>query len=260
MEIPDKTTSTTPNPALDQTPPVEPPTEPPQQAHPQFQKRIDQLTAKVAAAEQALVGVRAEKELDKQAFDTLNKHTQDLTKALENVEDKVSATNAPDRETDPEAYYAYMDKRLLEKVKKAQKKNIIPPVAPSPPPVVNNTSDPRELVQAGLHEDFYPVLEDVQKDYTADPALLAHFNSQTDPWKAAYDFGIRKRNYAKQAGQAVINQASVEGGGYPEGGDNTLPPLTAADKRCIQNMGITEKAYMETQKAIIARERGKQRI
>ena len=245
----------TEQPGQEQPPESKQPAEP--EKHPQFQKRINQLRAQIEAE-------RQRREQSEQALQALYKHYTELTEVVDGIEEKVSSADIPDPVENPAAYAKYLEDRLLKKITKTTPpsfETMMPKETAAKTMPTPNQIPPQEAVQAALHDDYYEVIEEVNNDIATDAALRNAIYSQPDPYKAAYEYGTRKRQLSLQLKQRKMNQAYAEGGA-PTVETKTQQELLPEERKLLRllqasGQNITEEQYLKRTQLIAKRkERG----
>lgn len=242
-------------------PPEQPGQDPPEQEteHPQFDKRIKELDGKLHAIQDKHTAERQVWEQksgeDRQAFQTLSTQYQDLTKTLDKLEDKAFVSEAPNYDDDPKGY---MDWRTTQAERKFEK--MLKTTSP-PKPTSQSTSQPvhvQEAAQEAMHDDYKEIIAEANKDIQKDSALSNAIWDSPNPYKAAYDYGVRKRKVAEELRQGNLDRAYVEDGTPPPQDATSLSP---EDKACIAKMrsggaDITEEKFL-AHKQTIAKRKGR---
>jgi hypothetical protein len=223
--------------------------------HPQFDKRIKALDGKLHAIEEKHA---REKQVWEQTqnqgreqFSILSKQYSDLTETLDKIEGQVSLGPAPDYEEDPKAYTDWHHNQVLQEIKRTAKTPTLQPT-PTPPPTKNlppfQQMPAQEAAQAAIHDDYYEVIEEVNQDMHADPALKNAIFAEQNPFKAAYDYGMRKKKIASDLRQGTLSQGYVEGDAPPAPAHDSSK-LTPEEKTVVANMvaggyPMTEEKYL----------------
>lgn len=227
---------------------------------PKRDERIDQLTGQMRHYQTQLKTERQEREKDKEAFNLLSKQYNELDDVVDKIEDKVSANEAPDYETDPKAYVEWANQRTLNKIEKMVKPTLTPPVIQSPPaPRQDRQSPVQEQIQIGLHDNYAEIIKEVNEDIKKDPALENSFFDTPNPFKSAYDYGIRKRKLSKDMREGTLNQAYAEGGSPPAPPDNLSDTISEDEAYLIKmgaSHGMTKEKWLKRRLIINKRKRG----
>ncbi|MHC4891583.1 MAG: hypothetical protein ACYTEO_19185, partial [Planctomycetota bacterium] len=121
-------------------------------------------------------------------------------------------------------------------------------VSSTPTPAPANTEIPiQEAALAAVHDDYYQVIAEVRRDLEVDPALRNTIWGTANPYKEAYNYGIKKRKLAENLRQGNLSQAYAESGAAPVQQDaNTLTPIEKDIVKKMQSGGadITEEKYL----------------
>lgn len=225
-----------------------------------FKERIDQFTRRLTESTDKVNQLVAARTTDQEAFNTLSAQYKALSDTVDTVEDKVVQGECPDYETNPKGYYDFQMQQMLNKVEKIVKPTEAPkadPVQPTPEQKKDTSIDVRAAAMSALHDDYDEVIAEVNKEIVANPALESAIWTNTNPYKAAYDHGIKVRAAAAQLKQDQIDQGFVEGGGPAGPEENTL---SLAEKNMVARMraggvDMTEEKYLAGKKRVIARTR-----
>jgi hypothetical protein len=113
---------------------------------------------------------------------------------------------------------------------------------------------------AAIHDDYYAIIEEVNQDIHADPALKNAIFAEKNPFKAAYEYGTRKKEKAAELRQGALDQGYVEGDAPPAPAYDANK-LTPEEKQVVINMAaggypMTEEKYLQA-KQRIAKARGR---
>lgn len=226
--------------------------------HPKFKERIDQFTRRLSETETLLEQERAAREKDNQAFQTLSTQYTDLAETLNGVEDQISINEAPNYDDDPKAYLDWQSNRTLKRIEKMVKSTPQTPPVPTNQPTATQTLPPisaQEAAMAAVHDDYYAVIKEVNQELDKNPALEAAIFGEPNPYKAGYDFGIKKRKLTEQLRQTTLDQSYVEGATPPA---QDVNKLTETDKITIARMkaggaDMTEEKFLKTKQNIAKR-------
>jgi hypothetical protein len=228
--------------------------------HPKFQERLDEMRAKQGKAERELAAERAAREKDSLALQELIKQNKEYDEIIDKLDQKVSLSSMPNREENPEEYDRWRDEQMLGRMEKMIKANqpATIPIAPTALPMQaqNTVIDPREAVQQGIHDDYLEIIKEVNTDIASDPALEKHLFSQPDPYKSAYEYGMRRRELRVQDRNNALNQAHAEGGSSPPN-DNKGDKLTPAELAFMEklNSGLESNMQLTPEKLIARRKK-----
>lgn len=215
----------------------EPEDTPKEHEPPKDHPRFKEIYGKMKEFERQL----AEKD---ETISSIAAHNQQLAESVGKVEDKVMQTERPDPYEDPDAYDAWMEARVLKKVKPEPEKQ------PNVPPLQNTQGvDPMVRnayladIQAGIHDDYHDIVNQVMPDIQADPVLRNQIMNSDNPPKEAYKYGQKKLKKAK------ATKDDTEDQGYVEGGTNPPTPskkrkLNDQQKRTASALGISEADYL----------------
>lgn len=227
-----------------------------------FQERIDGFTRRLTESQTKIDQLVATRTTDQEAFNTLSAQYKALSDTIDTVEDKVAQGECPDYETNPKGYYDFQMQQMLNKVEKIVKPTAAPKADPAQPTPAteqkkDTSIDVRAAAMSALHDDYDEVIAEVNKEIVANPALESAIWTNTNPYKAAYDHGIKVRAAAAQLKQDQIDQGFVEGGG-PAGADDGT--LSLAEKNMVARMkaggvDMTEEKYLAGKKRVLARTR-----
>lgn len=227
--------------------------------HPKFQERIDTFTRQLNETQRKLDEVTQARVVDQQAFKTLSEQYDAVAESLDKVENQVSISEAPNYEDDPKGYMDWQSARTLGKIEKmlTPAKNLSPTTTqplptgsqyPTQPPV-------QEAALAAIHDDYYEVIAAVNKDISLDPAVGRAIHETPNPYKAAYEYGLRKKKVAEELRQGTLSQGYVEGSTPPVQDTNSLTPdeKTLVAKMRAGGSLITEEKYLKRRQTIAKR-------
>ncbi len=169
------------------------------------------------------------------------KHNTDLQDAVDVLTSKASETDRPDPMVDPDAYETWLEAKIEAKMLKKVEAEITP--ADSLPAVPTSSDKVKELIriQEGIHDDYSEVVAEVEKEFSTNEYLAIKIHGSKNPAKAAYDYGIKRREEIKAESDTNRGQGHVEGGSFPIGGSGTN--LSPAQVQMARNLGVDPKKY-----------------
>ena len=234
--------------------------------HPEFQKRIDQLTARIHDLTRRYEQEQQLRAKDSEAFRVLAEQNKKLSEMVTSIDDKISESEAPDPEESLPQYLQWQEKRLLDKIKKMLENKNQPVSAPVRPPsgaaADDAVADPRELVMQTMYDDYQEVVTETINDMKTDRALYNMIWGSDNPYKEAYNYGVRKLELAGKRKQNMRARAYAEGGSsVSDGSDNDLKKLSDDERFIVQKMrqagvDMTEEKYIKAKQRLANRRKG----
>ena len=187
----------------------------------------------------------------------IQEHNKKLQVSLDEINDRYSDTSRPDPTEDPEGYGKWVNAQIDKGIERGLRDK-----TPAPNPAMPSNAPPADTnlaiqigVQEGLHDNYNEIIGEVQGDIDNDDVLRNKIASSGNPPKAAYQYGLEKRELAKKDRDNLLNRNYVE----PGGGAPPPPPAdgqpTDGQKQMAANLGVSVDKYMEQVKQINAGKR-----
>lgn len=172
----------------------------------------------------------------------LVEHNKKLAEALEknfkSLESKMDMGTRPDPTEDPEAYEAYVLKKVQATLQPVEMPTFAPPQAPPVQPVAPQGISAIEYqaeIMKTVYPDYSTAAEEVNVEMKTNTFLANQIMSSENPPKAAYEYWKQKKGEAIQRNE----QGTLEGSTF--GVQQKAEKLTEAEKRWAKNLGLSEK-------------------